>query len=190
MKRIALLCGMVFLSSCLSFATVIGFDDLSNGAGAPQVPSNYASVTWDAQWHYWTGSAGTFNPHSAPNLAYFNTANDGGFNFSAPVVFNGAWFADNTVTAIHYVLFLNSAPVFTGSDFDSPTGAMSFFASGYGGPVDRVVIHITTGALNSWTLDDVTYSAAGVPEPATLGMLMAGAGVLLVLRRRIGALRP
>ena len=166
-------------------ATVITFDDLPNGTSAPPVPSNYAGVTWDASWFYWT-PIGT-PAKSDPNIAYFNQANDAGFNFAAPVSFDGAWFSGFTQpTSVQFDLFLSNTLVHS-SSLLALTQVSTFLDAGYLGDVDRVQIHIV-GGLTQWVVDDITFNApSGVPEPSTLVLLPVGLGAVLAFRRKRAA---
>lgn len=180
MKHLLISCALVAVFSCLASGAVITFDDLS-GSIAP-IPSNYAGITWDSEWYFWTGDGSTFIPLSAPNLAYFNTTNDGGFDFPSPVAFDGAWFDGNGSDTVQFNMYLSGSLVASSAILAANPGAMVFLASGYSGPVDRVQVDIV-GNLDGWTLDNVTYNS-GVPEPATFGLFAIGAGVLFALRRK------
>ena len=188
-----LLCAMSLFSAAAQ-CTVITFDDL-NGNPPTAIPSNYQGLTWDAGWNVWTGGGNPdYNPHSPPNLAYFNSANDLGFTFPAATIFDGAWFSGPSgISTVSFELFLGGVLEAT-----SPSLAVAptpqFLASDYSGPVDRVEINLTGTVFNGlfdWTIDDITYSAANsVPEPSTLAYLCAAAAAALTVRRRSQATPP
>src|ERR1700692_3633362 len=117
------------IPSCLS-ATVVGFDDLPNGTSAPSLPSNYAGLTWDAPWHYWTPT--TTGTESAPNVGYFNSTAAAGFSFSSPVTFNGAWFGgfSGFTTSVEMDLYLSNVLIQSSAVLPIST-SMTFLNSGY-----------------------------------------------------------
>jgi hypothetical protein len=61
------------------------------------------------------------------------------------------------------------------------TGVPTFLASGYGGLVDRVGV---VGYSGYFVMDDVTYNASGVPEPASIALIGGGLLLLGLLRRK------
>jgi hypothetical protein len=178
-------CAVSLLSSGAE-CSVITFDDL-NGSPPNAIPSNYQGLTWDSGWNVWTGGGNAnYNPHSNPNLAYFNSANDLGFSFPSTVVFDGAWFGGPSgISTVSFELFLGGVLQSTSASL-AVAPSPQFLSSGYSGPVDRVEIDLTGTVFNGlfdWTVDDITYDAVGsVPEPSTFAYVCATAVALLVVR--------
>jgi len=172
-----------------ALATVVKFDDL--GIGQP-VPVGYAGLTWGTSFIDTAGGNEGFwitnnpndpsyaIPHSPP--IYIVNAWGGdqmSFGFSSPVIFDGAWFAaPNISTYATQVRFyddlghvsnwldIGSDPQFLSANFP---GASTISVERRGGLAGE------NGSL--WfTMDDVTYNAAPVPEPTT--MLLLGSGLL------------
>jgi hypothetical protein len=171
---------LVILAAAPLMGAVLYFDDLPLDLGP--VPADYAGLTWHGDWSHWSGSAGTYEPHSAPNLAFFHAA-DSGVTFPTPVTVEGAWFSGPAdVATVNFVLFLEGVQVATSATL-ALTPMPQYLATGYSGLVDDVQIYST--GLNWWTIDDITYdSAEVVPEPASGVMLALGLGGLAALAHR------
>jgi hypothetical protein len=168
---------VVILAAAPLVGGVLDFDDIPSGF----VPANYAGLSWHGEWYCWSGSPGLYVPHSAPNLAYFHE--DGsGVSFPSPVIVDGAWFSGPLgIATVNFNLFLGGVQVATSGSL-SLTATPQYLATGYSGVVDDVQIYSTE--VSFWTIDDITYNAAAVPEPASGGMLALGLGALVVLARR------
>jgi hypothetical protein len=63
---------------------------------------------------------------------------------------------------------------------------MVWVASGYSGLVDKVYIR---GGLEGYSIDNLTYSVAAVPEPETYAMFLLGFGLIGLMHRRRGVAR-
>ena len=159
-------------------ATVVTFDDLV-GSGTL---TTYAGINWaPGQWQYYDSSQPPYNPSSNYERVYDFTSN-GEFDFSGPVVFNGASFSGYPDATVQFQLSLGGSVVWT-SGMLSPNGTPMFLASGYSGLVDKV--EVLSPRPDFFVMDDVTYNAGGVPEPATWALMLGGFGLAgVTLRRR------
>jgi hypothetical protein len=166
-------------------ATVVTFDDLpENGV----VADGYGGVIWGGNWDNYSDPQFPYTPASGDTRVYSDRdlgccdVDDTNFFFAAPVVFQGAYFAGPTGPgAITFGLYYGGVLVHTSASLDA-TATPTFLASGYGGPVDEVRVN---GPRDMFVMDDVTYTAADVPEPAAWALLIAGFGLAgASLRRR------
>jgi len=174
--------------------TVITFDDLT---GNGQLADGYGGVTWHNDWTYYDTPQGQYTPESGSERVY-NSSNtgtrlqDSPFSFSAPVVFDGAYFAGYDVTNVSFELYLGGSLVATSASL-SPSGTPAFLASGYSGLVDTVVVHDSNlfgGIYDYYVMDNVTYSTVTTPEPSTVIIsLFGGLGMVgFAWRRRKSAI--
>jgi hypothetical protein len=159
-------------------ATVVNFDDLS---GEGLVPDGYGGINWGGAWTHYDQEQDPYFPQSPAQRVYpTNNEPTALFSFVNPDrVFQGAWFS-GFMESVSFRLFNDGMLVHTSSSL-VPTAAPGFLASGYGGPVDEVEV---VSAANFWVMDDVTYDATVVPEPASVCLIGAGAVGLFVVRRR------
>jgi hypothetical protein len=110
---------------------------------------------------------------------YNNSSNNTDwFKFFSDVVFDGAYFAgDNNA---QFELFNDGALVATSSSL-ALSSIPVFLSSGYSGPIDEVRLNVTNG---QFVMDDVTYNASNIPEPAALALMGIGLAGLSLSRRR------
>ncbi len=163
----------------VSAQTVLTFDDLPGTEVAP-LPTNYGGLTWDSGWYYYGYAQTPYNPESDPDRV-FTLANDAGFDFAAPTVFDGAYFSGASKATVQFLLFLGGNPVGSSSVL-SPSDTPTFLSSGYAGLVDRV--EIDTPSPDFWVMDNVTFNGTQVPEPGTMALLGTGLVGLAGIRRR------
>jgi len=190
--------GAVF--SAPSFAAVINFDDLPAGP----VPAGYQGLTWGTSTDDAVpGNVGYFQvsnnasyavAHSGANYVFDAYGpNDLSFSFAAPVDFVGAWFARAQALSDYQAeqvrvhddlghvsswLDLTVAPQFLNADF---SGSTTIFVERRGG---AGVSAPELGNGRWYSMDDITYEAAAVPEPTTLLLLGGGLFGFAVRRRR------
>lgn len=170
-------------------ATVVNFDDLP---GADVVANGYGGVTWGGNWDYYSDPTAPYAAHSGATVIYSDynlgaglAADDTTFYFAAPAIFEGAFFAGygaaDGAAPITFGLYKGGVLVHTSDSLDA-SGTPQFLASGYGGLVDEVRVN---GPRDFFVMDDVTYQAGSVPEPATWVLTIAGLGLAgAALRRR------
>jgi hypothetical protein len=178
---------------------VVTFDDLS---GSGVVPDGYGGIKWMGHWDYYGDPQDPYTPHSAPNRIYtdYNQpvafghlgVGENTFAFLTPETFLGAWVsgagADGIDVQVGFNLYyqgnlVHSTPLMV------PTDVPAFLASGYNGLVDTVGVYSTNH--DYFVLDDITYSTAKAPEPASLTLCALGAGLTgLAWRRRKDGLPP
>jgi PEP-CTERM motif-containing protein len=160
-------------------ATVVTFDDLP---GDGVVPDGYAGITWNGQWNYYLDSQPPYTPESSPTRVYDLPGVTGAFEFSGPVVFDGAYFAGFESAPVTFEMLLGGVTVATSGTL-APSDVPAFLSSGYGGLVDTVIVH--SPEPDFFVMDDVTFHAGGVPEPASWALMIAGMGLAgATLRRR------
>jgi hypothetical protein len=87
--------------------------------------------------------------------------------------------ADGSEANVFYKLYNDGALVFTSTFSAQLSDTATFFASGYSGAVDAVVI---AGPQGYYAMDDFTVSA--VPEPSTYALMFGGLAALGAVARR------
>jgi hypothetical protein len=174
-------------------ATVLTFEDLAPqvATGFDPMPQPYAGFSFN-NWYFgpdpvFTPASGTidlFTDFADPNDpgAYVITRNNAVSRAQA-FVFDGAWFSG--YSGVQFELWLGAALVHSSATLadaaDATPYGPTFLASGYGGPVDRVVV---AGVQGYFAMDDFSWrNAAAVPAPGTL-LLVASALLLLMPRAR------
>lgn len=157
-------------------ATVVDFEGLPPGT----VADGYSGITgWSSLGNLGVGVADL----AAGGLAYYG--HDGVIRFQAGAVrFDGTLYKSYAVpdgTSIQALeLWYHGQLVHSLADPRAPLD-MLWLASGYAGPVDEIRLH---GGIEGFGIDNFTYSAAPVPEPAT-GLTLAAGLALLVARGRV-----
>lgn len=179
-------------------AEVLDFDDLT---GAGYFGTSYRGFSFgnldpaSNDWYWSDAPAAPYTPHSGTTSVATDHTHYAGLAFEAAsritagqaFVFTGAWFAgealaaDGTVARLQYQLYHQGAQVHASALSDGLSAQPLFYASGYAGLVDTVVI---TGPQGYFVMDDFTYLAAPVPEPAGLLLTIAGLPLVAALARR------
>jgi hypothetical protein len=177
------------IALCAPFAsaTVLNFDDLVGPDGYAAVPGNYGGVDWSsAGLNVFTSESAPFTAHSGAGRVATDFI-DGGpvastIRFLAPTIFEGAWFAGYTDSSVRFDLYLAGQLVASSASLQL-SDAPAFLAAGWGSVVDQVVV--SSAMQGSYVMDDWTFaSAAEVPEPGSLALLLAGFGMAGAVRLR------
>jgi hypothetical protein len=175
MKRLSLLlfAALVLTGPTLASATVCTFD-VFTGAGV--VPDGYCGQDWNGQWSYYDSVQPPYTAHSGTERVYPTGNACCGYINLNDIVFEGAWFSGYSGLSgvVNYYMFYQGNLVAANSvNSVFFSDVPRFFESGYSGPLD--LLYITSDA-DYWIMDDLTYTAAPVPEPSSLALM--GGGVL------------
>jgi hypothetical protein len=177
------------IALCTPFAsaTVLDFDDIAGPDDYAAVPGNYGGLDWSASGlSVITSDLWPFTAHSGQGRVTTDWT-DGGpvassIRFLAPTVFDGAWFAGYGDFSVRFDLYAEGRLVASSASLqlsESP----AFLDAGWRGAIDTVVV--SSGAQGAYVMDDLSFeSAAEVPEPGSLALVLAGLGLAGVARRR------
>ena len=179
--------GLLMGAACAASATTLDFDDLS-GDPSQAITAGYggfdwhtlATITADA----WPGSGYAQGVVSGPNAAY-NW--DGGavsirWTGAGAIDFGGAFFtAAWQEQELVFEGWRDGALLYaTPESLVITTEAPLWVQLDWAG-IDELRIY---NSANHWAMDDFSFSASAVPEPASAGLLLAGLGLLACCRRK------
>lgn len=165
-------------------ATVLDFEDLV-GYGA--MPNPYQGIIlWEeGSWFYYDQAQNPYNAASGSQRTYESlTDTTPSWQFLTPVIFTGAYFAGESIVGgktvtVQMDLYRGDTLVHQTQEY-TPSATPTFFATGYAGQVDKVVIN--TSKPDYWVMDDLTYTQT--PVPAAVWLLGAGLAALAGRRWR------
>ena len=162
-------------------ATVLDFDDLPEGA----VPANYGGLDWSAgDWSAFGDEGVPFTPHSGSmsiSSGFLDADSATAIGLGAGKTFQGAWFAGFGDVHVTFELFDHGKSVATSSTLTT-SATPTWLASGYAGEVDEVIV--SSDAQDGFVMDDLTFSAAAVPEPGSTALIAGGLLLLAAVARR------
>jgi len=195
MKRILLASAAVLNIAALVIqpaqATVLTFDDLAGDESS--VPEGYGGFNWNNR-----STVGSFD---AAHYSYQNTGYGYGTVSGSNVIFNwgGASPVDITLAkagtftyagafftaaweneTVSFTGLLNGSVVDTSPSYTITTSAPQFIELDWTG-INELIIS-NTG--QQWVMDNFTFGAGPVPEPASMALLSAGLFGLGLLRHR------
>ena len=177
------------IALCAPFAaaTVLTFDDIVGPDGYASVPGNYGGLDWsNAGLSVFTGEQAPFTAHAGTGRVTTDWT-DGGpvastIRFLAPTVFDGAWFAGFSDSSVRFDLYRDGVLVASSTALQL-SSAPAYLDAGWRSAIDTVVV--SSGFQASYVMDDLRFeTAAQVPEPGSLALVLAGFGVAGAVRRR------
>lgn len=179
----------LFSGAAQAIQTVVTFEDINTvSTTSPlyaigDVVDGYNGITgWSLVGQAWEALSGNLDGEIGTHFFY---GSSGELSFdNAPVIFEGTYYksysADpvNPITSIE--LYYQGQLVHSILDPLAPLG-LEWVASGYSGLVDKIYIR---GGGEGFSIDNLTYSTAAVPEAETWVMLLAGLGLVGMMANR------
>jgi hypothetical protein len=177
------------IALCAPFAsaTVLTFDDFLGPDDIAAVPVNYGGLDWsDSGMSVFTGEQWPFTAHSGQGRVTTDWGDGGPFastiRFQAPTIFDGAWFSGYADSSVRFDMYLGGQLVASSVSLQL-SDAPAFLDAGWDGAIDRLVV--STDFAASYVMDDMRFgSAAQVPEPGSLALVLGGLGLAGAARLR------
>jgi hypothetical protein len=186
------------LSACLtllcantaaSASTIVTFEDvaITYGSsplyGTANLLDGYAGISgWNGIGQAWGTPAGSGLNEAIDNQWFYGSEGELVFDH-APVIFEGAYYksyaADPSAPVTSIELYYQGNLVHSILD-PRASSSLVWLASGYNGFVDKVLIR---GGVEGFAIDNLTYTIAAVPEPATTALLFSGMAMVAMSRR-------
>ena len=177
------------MALCAPFAsaTVLSFDDIVGPDGHAAMPANYGGLDWSgAGMSVYTYEQAPFTAHSGQGRVTTDWTDSwplaSTIRFLSPTIFGGAWFAGYADSSVRFDLYAGGRLVASSASLQL-SEASTYLDAGWGRAIDTIVVASDFPA--SYVMDDLSFdSAAEVPEPGSLALVLAGLGMAGGLRRR------
>lgn len=177
----------LFSGAAQAAQTVITFEDINTVSTTSPlyatggVDDGYNGISgWSLVGQAWEFLDGT-DIGAIGVRSFYGSSGELSFD-NAPVVFEGTHFQSYAADPVNHPasieLYYQGLLVHSILDPLAPMG-MVWVSSGYSGLVDAIYIR---GGGEGFSIDNLTYSTAAVPEPETYAMLLVGLGLISLMK--------